>query len=294
MKRVLITGALGQLGHALNELLKYKHEYQLYLTDSRTSEDGRIKRLDITEEATVESEIQNINPDIIINCAAMTAVDLCEKEQELAYKINSLGPKYLAVAADKIGAKLIHISTDYIYDGQADSPYTEDLDANPINVYGRTKLEGDNFVLQYCYKSFILHTAWLYGEGNNFVKTMLKMANEGKKIRVVSDQIGTPTSALELARVILFLIETDSYGKYHATCEGSTSWYDFAVKIFELAGKNVVVEAISSEEYPTLAKRPPYSVLDNKRLREQHGYYMKNWKEALKEYMDNLISRDTI
>lgn len=292
MKKILITGALGQLGQALYELLKQKNEYWLYLTDSHGSDDGLIRKLDISDEVSVEYEIQSTNPDIIINCAAMTAVDLCEKEKEMAYKINSLGPKYLAIAAEKTGAKLIHISTDYIYDGQAKTPYTEEAKANPINVYGQTKLAGDNFVLKYCKKSFVLHTAWLYGEGKNFVKTMLRMADEGKRIRVVSDQIGSPTSAMELARVILFLMETESYGKYHATCEGSTSWYRFAVKIFELAGLNVEVEPISSDEYPTPAKRPAYSVLDNKRLREEHGYYMKDWIDALQEYMDRLKEKN--
>jgi len=291
MKKVLITGAMGQLGQALNDLLKYNKEYNLYLTDSNESENGLIKKLDISDDAAVEYEIQSIKPDIIINCAAMTAVDLCETERELAYKINSLGPKHLAVAAEKIGATLVHISTDYIYDGQARFPYTEESEANPVNVYGQTKLAGDRYVLQHCTKSFVLNSSWLYGDGKNFVKTMLKMANEGKKLRVVSDQVGTPTSALELARVILFLMETDSYGKYHATCEGSTSWYGFAVKIFELAGLDVDIEPISSNEYPTPARRPAYSVLDNKRLREQHGYYMKDWTEALKEYMQSIKNK---
>jgi len=293
MKKVLITGAMGQLGQALNDLLKYNKEYNLYLTDSNESENGLIKKLDISDDAAVEYEIQSIKPDIIINCAAMTAVDLCETERELAYKINSLGPKHLAVAAEKIGATLVHISTDYIYDGQARFPYTEESEANPVNVYGQTKLAGDRYVLQHCTKSFVLNSSWLYGDGKNFVKTMLKMANEGKKIRVVSDQVGTPTSALELARVILFLMEKDNYGRYHATCEGSTSWYGFAVKIFELAGMDVKVEPITSDEYPTPAKRPAYSVLENKRLKEQYGYFMKDWTEALKEYMYNLKIKNT-
>lgn len=291
MKKILITGASGQLGHALYDLLKDNIEYWLFLTDSRESSDGLIEKLDISDENAVNYEIETKRPDIIINCAAMTAVDLCEKEKELAYKINSLGPKYLANAAAKTNAKLVHISTDYIYDGQAATPYTEESKPNPINVYGQTKLAGDRFVLSLCPKSFILNTAWLYGEGKNFVKTMLKMAGEGKKIRVVSDQTGSPTSALELARVILFLMETESYGRYHATCEGSTTWYGFAVKIFELAGMNVDVEPITTKEYPTPARRPAYSVLDNKRLRERHGYYMKHWTDALKEYMQYLNLR---
>ncbi|CUH93515.1 dTDP-4-dehydrorhamnose reductase [Herbinix luporum] len=292
MKGIFITGGLGQLGHALYNLLKDNKDYQLYLTDYQPSEDGIVRKLDITDEAAVEAEIIGIRPDIIINCAAMTAVDLCESQQEMAYKINALGPKYLAKAAAKVDAKLIHVSTDYIYDGQAKSPYTEETKANPINIYGHTKLAGDNFVMEYCPKAFVLHTAWLYGEGKNFVKTMLRLAKEGKKIRVVSDQIGTPTSALELARAIIFLMETDSYGKYHATCEGKASWYEFAQKIFEMAGLNIEVEAISTEEYPTPAKRPMYSVLDNKKLRECHSYYMKDWQEALKEYMDSIRTDD--
>ena len=190
----------------------------------------------------------------------------------------------------QVDAKLIHVSTDYIYDGQAKSPYTEETKANPINIYGHTKLAGDNFVID-CPR--LLYSIQLgYMEGKNFVKTMLRLAKEGKKIRVVSDQIGTPTSALELARAIIFLMETDSYGKYHATCEGKASWYEFAQKIFEMAGLNIEVEAISTEEYPTPAKRPMYSVLDNKKLRECHSYYMKDWQEALKEYMDSIRTDD--
>lgn len=289
MKRVLITGALGQLGLALIELMKDKHEYILYLTDSHPDEGRMVNMLDITDEAAVSSEIESFHPDIIINCAAMTAVDLCEKERDKAYSINALGPKYIARAASQIAAKLIHISTDYIYDGQANTPYVEESEPNPISVYGQTKLAGDNYVMSYCPKALILHTSGLYGEGNNFVRTMLRLANEYKKISVVSDQTVTPTSAIELARVILFLMMTDSHGKYHATCEGSTSWYEFALKIFELASISPATQPISTSEYPTAAKRPMYSVLDNKRLRELHGYYMKGWKEALEEYIDSII-----
>lgn len=288
MKKIFITGALGQLGQALYGLLKNDPQYQLYLTDSHNLDDGIVKVLDITDEEAVKAEMAGIMPDIIINCAAMTAVDLCETEQEKAYKINSLGPKYLALSAKDISAKMIHVSTDYVYDGQGTIPYTEESATGPISVYGRTKLAGDNFVLENCPKSFVLRTAWVYGQGKNFVKTMLRLADEGKNIRVVADQIGTPTSALELARAIVLLMKTDSYGIYHATCEGYTTWYDFAVNIFNLTGKDASVEAITSAEYPTPARRPMYSVLDNKRFRECHGYYMKDWKEALEEYIENM------
>lgn len=285
MKRVFITGAQGQLGLALIELLKDKQEYLLYLTDSRPDIDGRVNMLDITDEAAVKQEILSFHPDIIINCAAMTAVDLCETEKEKAYNINALGPKYIAKEAKSIGAKLIHMSTDYVYDGQALAPYTEEAVPNPTSVYGSTKLAGDNFVMDYCPKASIVHTSGVYGIGKNFVRTMLRLADEEKRIRVVSDQTVTPTSAMELARVLVYLMETDSYGKYHATCEGSTNWYEFALKIFELTGKKARVEAISTSEYPTPAKRPMYSVLDNKKLRELHGYNMKKWEEALEEYL---------
>ena len=285
MKRIFITGAGGQLGHALIELLKDRREYLLYLTDTHPNIDDGIHALDITDESMVTSEISGFVPDIIINCAAMTAVDLCETEKDIAYNINALGPKYIAEAASRTMAKLIHISTDYVYNGQAKMPYTEESIPNPTSVYGSTKMAGDSFVMKHCPLSFILHTSGVYGEGKNFVRTMLRLADEGRRIRVVSDQVVTPTSALELARAIVFLMGTESYGKYHATCEGSTNWYEFALKIFELTGRRVEAEPISTSEYPTPAKRPMYSVLDNKKLREIHGYYMKDWKEALEEYL---------
>lgn len=285
MERLLITGATGQLGLALTRLLKDNNEYEVYLTGSRESEDGRVKKLDISDEAAVNSLIGRLKPGIIINPAAMTAVDLCESEQDRAYRINALGPKYLAIAADQIGAKLIHISTDYVYDGQASNPYTEEAVTNPISVYGKTKLAGEELVKEYCKKYMILRTAWVYGEGKNFVRTMLRLQKTGRQLRVVADQYGTPTSALELARTILYLMKTKEYGVYHATCEGSTSWYEFALEIFKQAGRVAQVEPIPSSEYPTPARRPMYSVLENKALREKHGYVMKEWKEALREYI---------
>ncbi len=285
MERIFITGASGQLGLALNRLMSGQEEYRICRTDAVSSPDGEVQALDITDELAVQEAISGFDPDIIINCAAMTAVDLCETEQDKAYRINALGPKNLALAAEKCGAKLIHVSTDYVYDGQADKPYIETDATNPVSVYGRTKLEGDRFVSEICSKYFILRTAWVYGEGKNFVKTMLRLAEAGNHIRVVSDQYGTPTSALELAKVIIFLMETDSYGIYHTTCEGSTSWYEFAKIIFKLTGKTVEVEPIPTSEYPTPAKRPMYSVLENKALKDRHGYYMKDWTKALEEYM---------
>lgn len=290
MKRIMITGASGQLGLALYRLLKDNQEYELLRTDASASQDEAVAALDITGEAAVNAYMEEKKPDIIINCAAMTAVDLCESEQEKAYRINALGPKNLALAAEKAGIRLVHISTDYVFDGQAAVPYTEDALPNPVSVYGKTKQAGDEFVQKFCRRYFILRTAWVYGEGKNFVRTMLRLAENNSKIRVVSDQFGTPTSTLELARVIIFLMETESYGIYHATCEGSTSWYEFAVEIFKEAGKSVEVEAIPASEYTAPAKRPMYSVLENKALYERHGYVMKDWKDALKEYMEDIKS----
>ncbi len=285
MNRIMITGAGGQLGLAIYKLLQNKADYEMYRTDARDSADAAIKALDITDESAVEAYIKEIQPDIIINCAAMTAVDLCESEPDKAYRINALGPKNIAIAAERNKAKFVHVSTDYVFDGKSKIPYTEEAATNPISVYGRTKQEGDEFVREYCKKYFILRTAWVYGEGKNFVKTMLRLAENNKKIRVVCDQYGNPTSALELARVIIFLMETEDYGIYHATCEGSTSWYEFTLTIFKEAGIDVEVEAIPTSEYPTPATRPMYSILDNKALRERHGYVMKNWEDAFHEYI---------
>ncbi len=285
MKRIMVTGASGQLGLALYSLLKDKPEYELLRTDAVSSEDGAVQALDITKEDEVRAYVEHYAPEIIINCAAFTAVDLCETEEDKAYRINALGPGYLAAAAQKTGAKLVHVSTDYVFDGRASSPYIEASPMNPASAYGRTKQAGEELVQKNCTKYFLLRTAWVYGDGKNFVKTMLRLAQNGNKIRVVSDQYGTPTSALELARAIIFLMETESYGIYHATCEGSTNWYEFACTIFQTAGLEVEVEAISSSEFAAPAPRPMYSILDNKALRERHHYYMKDWKEAFNEYM---------
>jgi dTDP-4-dehydrorhamnose reductase len=284
MKRIMITGATGQLGKALNNCLDDNKKYKIYLLGFSHA-DEHIAALDISNQAAVDAYVDECKPDIIINCASMTAVDLCESERDMAYRLNALGAKYLALAAQRNGAKLVHISTDYVFDGKASHPYNEEDKPNPISVYGESKLAGEKFVRQYCMRHFIIRTAWMYGEGKNFVRTMLSLAQKNSKIRVVADQLGTPTSAPEVAKVITYLMETEAYGTYHATCEGFTNWYEFAVNIFREAGLNVEVEPITTAEYPTAAKRPAYSVLDNKALRERHKYIMADWKEALHAYM---------
>lgn len=286
MKKVLITGVSGQVGQAIYEILSKDNDYELFLTNRTPHIEYNIEELDISDERAVGTIIDRISPDIIINCAAFTAVDLCESEEDRAYEINALGPKYLAMAAERTGAVLVHLSSDYVFDGNGSKPYIESDPTSPISAYGRTKLAGEVFVKENCKKYYILRPAWVYGQGKNFVKTMVRLAESGKDIRVVSDQIGSPTSAIQIARVISFLIKTESYGMYHCSCEGSCSWYDFAVEIMKVAAKNIKVKPITTLEYPTAAKRPMYSVLDNKALRERHNYVMKDWKEAFKEYME--------
>lgn len=283
-RRILITGSKGQLGRALNQVLSEKSEITIINTDMGELTAYCPISLDITNAVAVMNFVQDLKPDVIINCAAHTAVDLCESDQERAYKINALGPKNLAAAAHAVDAKMVQVSTDYVFDGESDKPYTEEDTTNPKSVYGSTKLAGEQFVQENCKKHFIIRTAWLYGEGKNFIKTMLSLAEKNPEIRVVNDQYGTPTSALELARAISKLIDTESYGIYHGTCEGIATWYEFAVEIFRITGNTVKVNPITTEEYPTPASRPMFSVLENKNLKSL-GIYMKPWEEALQEYL---------
>lgn len=284
--KILITGSNGQLGRALNKILKEQHS-NITLINSDMGEPTAYCPiiLDITNSVAVMNLVQDLKPDIIINCAAHTAVDLCETDQERAYAINAIGAKNLAIAANAAEAKFVQVSTDYVFDGNANSPYTEEDVTNPMSVYGSTKLAGEEFVKENCVKHFIIRTAWLYGEGKNFVKTMLGLAERNSEVRVVSDQYGTPTSALELARAISFIMETDNYGIYHGTCEGVTTWNKFAEEIFRMAGKAVTVIPITTDEFKAVAARPKYSVLEDKKLKSL-GYSMKTWKEALQEYMN--------
>lgn len=278
MKKILVTGCNGQLGRAINEV--YKDEaVELINTD--------VADLDITNIDAVLGFVSEKKPDVIINCAAHTNVNACESQWELAYKINAIGPRNLSIAASKIGAVLIHVSTDYVFDGTATSPYNEFSEPAPLGAYGKTKFAGEKFVKQFADKFFIVRTAWLYGDGKNFVKTMLSLAETNDEVSVVEDQIGSPTSAMELARMIKYIEPTENYGVFHGTCEGYCSWADFAEEIFKLAGLNTKVKHIKTDEYPTPAKRPAYSVLDNYMLKLTTDYRFADWKDALKEYMEN-------
>lgn len=281
--KILVTGCNGQLGRAINKIFENTDNI-LINTDFGTE-----LSLDITDEEAVKNLVAEKKPDVIINCAAYTAVDMCESEEEKAYKINAEGPKNLAMAAKDSGAKLVHISTDYVFKGDSKEPYTESDIPNPISAYGRTKLAGENFVKEFCDKYFIIRTAWLYGDGKNFVKTMLKLSEDHDEINVVSDQIGSPTSALELARSIKHLIYTDKFGIYHGTCEGVCSWADFAAEIFKAANKNTKVNYILTKDYKTAATRPLYSVLENENFNKNTDFRFANWKDAFYEYMKGLV-----
>lgn len=283
MKKILITGCNGQLGRAIRK--EYADEDVTFINTDVMEGEGIIP-LDITDVEAVVSLTEREKPDVIINCAAHTNVDACETQWDLAYKINAIGPRNLSIAAAKIDAKLIHVSTDYVFPGTSPSPLTEFDQTGPISAYGKTKYEGELFVKEFAPKHFIFRTAWLYGDGKNFVKTMLKLSENHEEITVVSDQFGSPTSAVELAKMIHFLEPTENYGTYHATCEGQCSWADFAVEIFKKAGKDTKVKYITTEEYNSPAKRPAYSILDNYMLRLVAGdkFKMADWKDALDDY----------
>jgi len=286
MKKVLITGSNGQLGIELGNKLEDK--YELILTNRLN--------LNITNEKETVEFIKEKMPDIIINCAAFTAVDLCEEHEDDAYKTNAIGPKNLAIAANEINAKLVHISTDYVFDGEGIKdedanlrPYYESDKTNPQSAYGRTKLAGEKFVIENTNKFFIIRTAWLYGEGKNFVRTMINLSKTKDEVRVVNDQIGSPTSTAELANMIGKLIETEEYGIYHGTCEGYCSWYDLTCEIYRLMNIKSNVIPVKTEEFPRPAKRPKYSVLENKKLNDLCIYRFKSWQNALKTYLENNI-----
>lgn len=289
MKKILVTGCNGQLGRAIRK--EYENEQVEFINTDVVEEEG-VFSLDITDIEAVLKLARERKPDVIINCAAHTNVDKCEEQWDLAYKINAIGPRNLSIAARELDAKMIHVSTDYVFEGNGTKPYTEFDAPNPVSAYGKTKLEGEKFVKEFAPKYFILRTAWLYGEGKNFVKTMLKLAENHDEVSVVCDQLGSPTSAVELAKMIHYLEQTENYGLFHATCEGDTNWADFAEEIFKLAGKSTKVNHVTSVQYkemnPASANRPAYSILDNYMLRLTSDYKMADWHDALEVYMKTL------
>ncbi|MFC4103162.1 dTDP-4-dehydrorhamnose reductase [Paenibacillus xanthanilyticus] len=277
--KALVTGAQGQLGQDLVAALT-KLGYEVKGC-------GRAE-LDITNYEETKAIIYGFRPDVIVHAAAYTKVDQAETDQETAYQVNAYGSRNLAVVAENAGAKLVYVSTDYVFNGQGTEPYDEFQPTMPINVYGRTKLAGEQFAQQFCSKHFIVRTSWVYGpNGANFVKTMLKLADERDTISVVSDQVGCPTFTHDLVDTICNLVETEKYGLYHVSNAGHCSWYEFAQAIFELAGKPVTVEPVGTDQFPRPAKRPSYSVFDHKALAYNGFPPMRHWKDALAEFIRN-------
>lgn len=280
--RYFITGANGQLGR---ELVKRLHGQDVLATD--------VAEMDITDQAQTIKMITNYKPDVVIHGAAYTNVDQAETNADIAYKINAIGTQNVAAACLACNAKMVYISTDYVFDGTLGRAYNEFDQTNPQSVYGKSKLAGEILAKQIVQKLYIVRTAWLYGEGNNFVRTMLKLGQERDELKVVNDQYGCPTATVDLARAILQLIQTEHYGTYHAACTGRTTWYEFAQKIFTLAGNTKVrVLPQTTAELGRPAPRPAYSPLDNLMLRLTVGNVMRTWEEALTEYIIEYLEKN--
>ena len=288
-KSILITGAKGQLGSELQELIPLYPQYRFFLTD--------IDTLDLCDREALESFLNKNRIDYIVNCAAYTAVDKAEDDSALCYLINRDAVRNLAEAAGG-KAKIIHISTDYVFDGTSERPLRETDKTNPQSVYGKSKLEGEQILLKIAPESIIIRTAWLYSPfGNNFVKTMIRLGKEKESLNVVSDQTGTPTYAADLAKAILQIIEesekSQSFhaGIYHYSNAGVCSWYDFCLKIHEIAGITTCnVRPVSTAEYPTKAVRPQYSVLDKTKIKETFHPAIPDWEDSLQMCLKSSLS----
>ena len=288
MTKILVTGSNGQLGSELKVLEKEFAQFEFVFTD--------VAELDLTDEAAIEKACAELKPAFLLNCAAYTAVDKAETDLELATKINATASKYLAEASKKHGAKLIQVSTDYVFDGTAHTPYTEDVPTSPDSAYGRTKLEGEQLVQENCDDYMIIRTSWLYSSfGNNFVKTMIRLGTERDELGVIFDQIGTPTYAADLAKAIMDCVVgidseevSDWAGIYHYSNEGVCSWYDFAKEIFRQEGIECNVRPIETVEYPTPANRPHYSVMNKKKIKSTFGITIPHWVESLARCLEQL------
>ena len=267
------------LGTDMMEALKSHHEVI----------GADIDTLDITNLEAVLIYMEQTKPQLIINCAGYTDVDGCETNADLAYQVNALGPKNLALGCEKHNAALVHFSTDYVFDGTKETPYLEDDQPNPLNVYGESKLKGERYIQSLMTRFYIVRTQWLFGKnGKNFIDTMLSLGRKQKEITVVSDQFGCPTYAKDLSEAVGKLIETPEYGTYHLTNTGVTSWYELAGEVFRQAKiSGISVKPCSSEDYPTPAKRPAYAVLENHRLLLKENDTLRHYKEALSDYIQN-------
>ena len=281
--KILITGCNGQLGNEMQLLAKKNPQHQYFFTD--------VEELDITDAEAIDRFVQDNQVDCIVNCAAYTAVDKAEENEEFCNLLNNIAPGYLAKAIEKRGGYMVQVSTDYVFDGTNHTPYTEEEPTCPNSVYGRTKLAGEKQVLENCKQSMIIRTAWLYSTfGNNFVKTMIRLGQTKPELGVIFDQIGTPTYARDLAAAIFAAINQGIVpGIYHFSNEGVISWYDFTKAIHRIAGINdCKVRPLHTEEYPTPAARPHYSVLDKTKIKNTYGIEIPYWEESLRECVSAL------
>lgn len=276
--KIVILGGKGQLGTEIYEYLKDKEEIYSFSH----------QELDILNYDLLEKKLQEIKPDVVINCSAYTKVDKAEEEKDECIKVNTIGAKYVSFLSYKVGAKIVYFSTDYIFDGEKSTPYTEFDDPNPLSVYGLSKLYGEKLTIEHNPNHLILRISWLYGiYGRNFVKTILNLARERKKLTIVNDQRGSPTYTLDVAKQVYELIKKDKVGIYHSSNQGETTWYDFAKRIIEILKiKDVEVLPIKTEEYPSIAKRPKYSVLDNFLLKLEGINIMRDWEIALEDFLN--------
>ena len=290
--KILITGCLGQLGNELVSILNSGKSEIGEIPESLKSAEVigvDVDSLDITDFEAVNSFVLKHKPDVIINCAAMTNVDGCETMQDVAFKVNAAGVRNLAVASDAVRAKFVHVSTDYVFKGDGEIPYTEWDAIDPQSIYGKSKALGEKYALSFSKKSFVVRTSWLYGYiGKNFVKTVRRVMRERGAMRVVNDQRGNPTNANDLAHHILKLAATNEYGIYHCTGNGECTWYEFAKEIVKLSNLSGEVSPCTSEEYPSPVKRPAFSSLSHLALECAVGDEMRVWQDALKEYISKV------
>ena len=285
---ILVTGSNGQLGSEIKDLAANYTSFSFFFMD--------LPELDICNSSQLNIFIKDNNINTVINCAAYTAVDKAEQDSDIAKKVNSEGVLKLVNALEKVNGKLIHISTDYVFDGNSFLPYQESDEVNPIGVYGNTKRSGELAVINADIDGIVIRTSWLYSAyGNNFVKTMLRLGDEREELGVIFDQVGTPTSASDLAKTCLDILSSkkqskmNSNGKiYHFSNEGVASWYDFAISIMELGGENCKVKPIQTKDYPTLAKRPHYSVLNKSKIKTDFKIEIPYWRDSLKDCIEKI------
>ncbi|OLR60195.1 dTDP-4-dehydrorhamnose reductase [Anaerostipes sp. 494a] len=278
--KVFVTGVKGQLGHDVMNELK-KREIHAIGVD--------IDEMDITDADQVEKVIRDAAPDAVIHCAAYTAVDAAEENVDICRKVNAQGTENIAKVCETLDIKMMYISTDYVFNGQGERPWEPDDEREPLNVYGQTKYEGELAVEKYVKKFFTVRIAWVFGiNGKNFIKTMLNLGKTHDKLTVVNDQTGSPTYTYDLARLLVDMIQTEKYGRYHATNEGLCTWYEFACEIFKQAGMDVSVSPVTSDEYLSKAKRPANSRMDKSKLAENGFQPLPEWQDALKRYLKEI------